>query len=308
MTLVVDGEQPSRIDDVEWLADVRPTQPIMLVAFEGWNDAGDAATQAVDFLRRRSRSQPMARVNAEPYFDFTTARPRIEIDLDGERRIQWPDSTLYAGSLGGSGTDVVFLLGVEPQLRWRSFCSRVVEVAKHLDASLVVSLGALLADVPHSRPVEIYGSADDVELAEELALTPSTYEGPTGIVGVLQHACRDAGLRSASLWAAVPSYVPGASSPKAALALISRLQELIGFSLSTTELEIAAASYERQVSELVEEDDDTLAYVRELEQHYDDDERLADDILDLPGLDSDGPVAAAALVEEVERFLREQPG
>ncbi len=301
MASVVEGEQPARIDDVEWLADIRPARPIMVVAFEGWNDAGDAATQAVDFLRRRSRSRPMARINAEPYFDFTTARPRIEINLDGERHIRWPDSMLYAGSLGGSDTEVVFLLGVEPQLRWRSFCGRVVEVAKSLDASLVVSLGALLADVPHSRPVEIYGSADDVELAAELALTPSTYEGPTGIVGVLQHACRDAGLRSASLWAAVPSYVPGASSPKAALALIGRLRELLGFSLSTTELEIAASSYERQVSELVDEDEDTLAYVRELEQHYDDDEHRGD------VLDRDGPVAAAVLVEEVERFLREQP-
>ncbi len=288
------------MDDIEWLGDIRPARPIMLVAFEGWNDAGDAATQAVDFLRRRSRSRPLAQINAEPYFDFTTARPRIEIDLDGERRIRWPDSTLYAGSLAGSGTDVVFLLGVEPQLRWRSFCSRVVEVAQSLDTTLVVSLGALLADVPHSRPVEIYGSADDAEVAAELALTPSTYEGPTGIVGVLQHACRDAGLRSASLWAAVPSYVPGASSPKAALALIGRLRELLGFSLSTTELEIATASYERQVSELVEEDLDTLEYVRELEQHYDDGEH--------PALDTSGPVAAAALVEEVERFLRDQPG
>jgi len=293
---VVDGERSSQIDDVAWLSDARPNRPILLAAFEGWNDAGDAATQAVDFLRRRSRSEAMATINAEAFFDFTTARPRIEIDGHGERRIEWPDSTLYRGTLRGTDTDVVFLVGVEPQLRWRSFCARVVDVAKTLDTSLVVSLGALLADVPHSRPVEIYGSADDPKVARDLALNPSTYEGPTGIVGVLQHACRDAGLRSASLWAAVPSYVPGASSPKAALALISRLQEIMGFSLSTTELEIAAASYERQVSELVEEDQDTSAYVRELEDHYDDDDQ-----------DHDGPVSAAVLVEEVERYLRDQP-
>ncbi|MDH3752574.1 MAG: PAC2 family protein [Acidimicrobiia bacterium] len=282
---------PPEIPDVTWATDTLPEQPAVIVAFGGWNDAGDSATQALSFLQQRTNATPLARIDAENFFDFTTARPNVVLATDGERGLEWPETEFSSGVLPGSDRPVVFVRGIEPQLRWRTFCDRFVRVSKTFDASLVVTLGALLADVPHTRPVEVYGSADDADVAGFLGLSPSSYEGPTGIIGVVNHISRMNGLRSASLWASVPSYVPGAGSPKAALALVERLRMLLEFSLSTTELEIAAAAYERQVSELVDDDEDTAEYVAELEEHYD---------------SGEPEESAELLVEEVERFLRDQ--
>lgn len=209
------------------------------------------------------------------------------------RRVDWPENALYHGELPGTERDIVLLLGIEPNLRWRTFCTTIAGLAGELGVELVVTLGALLADVPHTRPAPVTGSASDPNLVQELGLTYSRYEGPTGIVGVLHDACGTAGLPSASLWAAVPHYASLASSPRAALALCTRLAALIGASFELGELEQAAEAYERQVSEAVAQDEETEAYVRELERRRD---SLGEE-LELPSGDT--------LAAELTRFLRD---
>ncbi|MBA2438094.1 MAG: PAC2 family protein, partial [Acidimicrobiia bacterium] len=257
------------MDAVRWADGERPRldRPVVIAAFEGWNDAGDAATLAAGWLAARWAPSPLADIDPEEFFDFTATRPRVQLDDDGERTIEWPANSFTVGA--GSGMDTVVLLGTEPQLRWRSFCAQVVGVADAIGARLVLTLGALLAEVPHDRPTPMVGTATDEAVIERLELTRSTYEGPTGIVGVLHDACARAGLASASLWAAVPAYVPGAPSPKAALALVERSAEVLGVAVTATDLEIAAAAYERQVSEVVAEDEDMTDYVGRLAERFD---------------------------------------
>lgn len=281
-------------DDLRWLQPNRELRdPVLVVAFEGWNDAGDAATIAARHLAERFDATPLASIDPERYYDFSTTRPLVHLDEDRNRSITWPENELLAGRAPSSSHDVVVLLGLEPQLRWRTFCEQVIGAARTIGASRIVTLGALLADVPHTRPVEVYGATDDPVLREQLDLSTSSYEGPTGIVGVLSTEAAAAGFSTASFWAAVPSYVPGAPSPKAGLALVHKVCELLGTSVFVTDLEIAAAAYERQVDELVTEDDDTSEYVRDLEEAWDLD--AADDLDDDPEL----------LVAEVEEFLRD---
>jgi predicted ATP-grasp superfamily ATP-dependent carboligase len=284
------GAPSGRLEHLRW--DHRPPveRPVMVIAFGGWSDAGDAATTAVQFLAERWQARPFADIDPEVFYDFTSTRPSVHIDEHGERRIDWPENTFSAATL--DGIDVVTMAGVEPQLRWRTFCDQVLGVARALDARMVVTLGSLLAEVPHSRPVSVFGTSDDPEVMAELDLSPSRYEGPTGMTGVLHGACHHAGVRSAALWAAVPTYVPSAPSPKAALALVERTMRLLALPAELTELQIATAEYERQVSELVAEDDETTDYVAALEERYDEE----------PDSIEDG----ASLVDEVERFLREQ--
>ena len=244
------AENPA--DDLNWLRatpDLR--DPVLVVAFEGWNDAGDAATIAARHLAERFDATPLASIDPERYYDFSTTRPLVHLDEDRNRSITWPENELLAGRAPSSGHDIVVLLGLEPQLRWRTFCEQVVAAARAIGASRIVTLGALLADVPHTRPVEVYGATDDPVLMDQLDLAASSYEGPTGIVGVLSTEAAAAGFSTASFWAAVPSYVPGAPSPKAGLALVHKVCELLGTSVFVTDLEIAAASYERQVDELI---------------------------------------------------------
>ena len=204
----------------------------------------------------------------------------------------WPATEVYAATIPGTEQDVLLIIGTEPQLRWRTYCSELTEVAQEVGARLCLTLGALLAEVPHTRPTPIVGTAYDPDVAEGLSLQPSQYEGPTGIVGVLHDAWRQAGLTSASLWATVPAYVPGAPSPKAALALVERAAAMLQTWVPTTDLEIASASYERQVSELVDADEETATYVQSLEERHDVEPGV------LP--------SAESIAEEVERFLREQ--
>jgi proteasome assembly chaperone (PAC2) family protein len=285
------GHRP-KSGHVRWSRSPHVERPILVAAFEGWNDAGDAASTAVRHLRDRLMARPFAELDPEDFFDFTSTRPTVEI-LDGhQRRLHWPSTELCANDTAGRGT-VVTLLGSEPQLKWRTFCDEIVSVARAVDARLVVVLGALLAEVAHTRPTEVFGTSYDAELADDLGLEPSNYEGPTGIVGVLHSACLDAGIPSVSLWASVPSYVPGAPSPKAALALVRRTLELLSIDVPVTDLEIASAAYERQVSRLVSEDDETADYVSQLESRFDDG-------------DDDDELDPEVLVEEVERFLRNQ--
>lgn len=277
-----------------WLDQPSLREPVLITAFEGWNDAGDAASIAAAHVADRWDASPLAEIDAEHFYDFSVTRPLVQLDDDRRRSLTWPTNQFRAARVPGAAHDVVVLIGLEPQLRWRTFCEQVVGAARVLDVSRVITLGALLADVPHTRPVEVYGSTDDQAMMDELELAPSSYEGPTGIVGVLSSACRDAGFATASFWAAVPSYVPGASSPKAALSLVHRVCEVVGTSVYATDLEIASASYERQVDELVAEDDDTAGYVADLEEAW-----------DASGGDDDLDDDPDTLVAEVERFLRD---
>jgi proteasome assembly chaperone (PAC2) family protein len=274
------------MEHLRWSEQPELRQPLLLAAFEGWNDAGDAATTALRFLVERWRARPLATIEAEAFFDFTTHRPHVRLDDDGRRSIVWPRNRLLFASVAGLG-DVILLDGTEPALMWRTFCRQVLAVTTRFDVRMALTLGALISDVPHSRPVDVFGSSSDTDLSARYGFEPSSYEGPTGIVGVLQNELRDAGVPSASLWAAVPSYVHGSPSPKAALALVDKVANILDVGLPTTDLQIATAAYERQVNNLISDDDDTADLVRRLEERYDE---MSD---------------PAGLVEEVEQFLRE---
>ena len=268
--------------------------PILIAAFRGWNDGGQGASLATGYLAKLWDATRFAEIEPENFFDFQATRPHVSLEDGVTRRIDWPSTVFYHGRQPGQGRDVILLLGIEPNLRWQTFTDLIVDFIKGLQVELVISLGALLADVPHTRPCPVTGSASDQELVERLGLSASRYEGPTGIVGVLHDACRQAELPSASLWAAVPHYVSLTPSPKAALALCERLADLIEADIDTTELAEAAENYSEQVSEAVASDPDTAAYIEELEQRAD---TLADEA-DLPSGD--------ALAAELTRFLRER--
>lgn len=286
------GDRPfPALEHLHWSSRPRLHRPVLVAAFEGWNDAGNAATTAVRYLAEQWSAKPFAAIDPEIFYDFTTTRPHVQIDDEGRREIIWPENQLSAISVNDE-LDVITLTGTEPQLRWRTFCTQITGLAQLFDARLVVTVGALLAEVPHTRPTPVYGAAYDDEVTSELGLMPSRYEGPTGIVGVLHAACRDAGLRSASLWAAVPTYIPSAPSPKAALALVERTAKLLSVTSSTDELEAATAEYEEQITELVDAEDETRDYLHQLEEAYDENEGLLGE--------------TETLVEEVEQFLRDQ--
>jgi len=275
---------------------VRPelTRPVLIAAFRGWNDGAQAASLAAGYLAKTWGAERFADVDPEGFFDFQATRPHVSLEEGVTRRIDWPETAFYHARPDGLDRDVVLLLGIEPNLRWRTFTELLVGVARDLGVELMITLGALLADVPHTRPSPVTGSASDEELVQRLGLSASRYEGPTGIVGVLHDACRRAGIPSASLWAAVPHYVSLTPSPRAAVALCERLGGLIGVEIDVDELEEAAESYEEQVSEAVASDEETAAYVEELERRADQLEESSD----LPSGD--------ALAAELTRFLRER--
>lgn len=236
-------------------------------------------------------SEPLATIDPEDFYDFTASRPNVHFDATGRRVIDWPGVTVVQGH--GAGPDVIVVLGVEPQMRWQSFCAQIVGLAQKLNAQLMITMGALLADIPHTRETSVVATSDQSEVIERLGVQRSGYEGPTGIIGVLNQAAMRAGIPCVSLWAAVPAYIPAAPSPKAALALVKRCADLLAVSVITTDLEIASAAYERQVNEAMEDDEDIRTYIRELEERY-----SAPEEMDVPRPD--------LLVEEVERFLRDQ--
>ena len=276
--------------------DRRPelTRPVLVAAFRGWNDGAQAATLAAGYLAKTWGAERFAEVDPEDFFDFQATRPHVSLEEGLTRRIDWPETAFYNARPDGLDRDVVLLLGIEPNLRWRSFSDLVVSLAKDLGVELMITLGALLADVPHTRPAPVTGSATDQELVERLGLSASRYEGPTGIVGVLHDVCRQREIASASLWAAVPHYVSLTPSPRGALALCERLGTLIGATVDGDELEEAARSYEEQVSEAVASDEETAAYVEELERRAD----QLEETTELPSGD--------ALAAELTRFLRER--
>ncbi|MGV3759654.1 MAG: PAC2 family protein [Actinomycetota bacterium] len=281
------------MEHVRWALRPELHRPVAIAAFEGWNDAGDAATSAVRYLIDRWDLDPVAEIDPEEFYDFTSTRPEVRLDEDGHREIEWPATEVFAGPTPHAG-DVIIVVGAEPQLRWRTYTRELTELVQDLGAHLGITVGALLAEVPHTRPTPVVGTAERPDLIPGFDLRRSTYEGPTGIVGVLHDSWRRAGLDAASLWGTVPSYVPGAPSPKAALALVERITALLRTSVVTTDLEIAAASYERQVTELVEADEETSTYVADLELRHDREP------------DPDQLPSAESIAEEVERFLREQ--
>jgi proteasome assembly chaperone (PAC2) family protein len=299
------------VDPVTWHRRPQLRRPVLVASFEGWNDAGDAATTAVRHLQDSWGAEPFASLDPEEFHDFTEDRPVVRL-VDGlTRELQWPEHTLSSCSLPAADRDVAFLVAVEPQLRWRTYTGLVVGVAEELGCSLVITLGSLLSDTPHTRPVKITGTAHDPQLALRLGLSRSRYEGPTGIVGVLHDQLGRAGLASASLWAQVPHYVGRNPSPPAALALVERTAALIEAEVDTTELRAAAAEYLAEIDEVVNGDDEARQYVRGLEAA--EDEPAGDDPLllgDLRRPEDDGVILAGAdeLAAEVQRFLREQGG
>ena len=291
-----DRDMIEHLDEAPELRD-----PIMIAAFRGWNDAGDAASFAADHLARVWSAKKIARIDPEEFYDFQAVRPQVEL-VDGiTRRITWPSNEFYAGRVEGSAHDVLLLVGTEPNTRWKTFSALLVEMARRHHVGLVITLGALLADVPHSRPVHITGTAVDEELVRRLGLFRSRYEGPTGIVGVLHDAFSAASVPSASLWAAVPHYLAVTPNPKAALALVEKTVQLVKAPAEVDDLERAAAAYDERVAEIVGSDEDVQAYVRLLEERADERDREEQmDPSDLPSGD--------ALAAELERYLREQGG
>jgi predicted ATP-grasp superfamily ATP-dependent carboligase len=268
----------------------------MVCAFRGWNDAGDAASSAVSFLASSLEARRFASFDSEEFYDFQANRPCVRFAEDGGRKITWPTVEIFEAPAPRAPRDLVLVQGVEPSMRWRAFSAHIVDLAEALGVQVVVSLGALLGDVPHSRPVAMTGHASDPALMERLGIQASNYEGPTGIVGVLHAACAEAGLPSVTLWAAVPHYVAAASNPKAALALLRRLEGLIGVSVDVSELESAAADYERQVGLAVQSDPEIQAFVERLEQAAESEEQIIPE--EVPSGDM--------LAREFQRFLRQR--
>jgi predicted ATP-grasp superfamily ATP-dependent carboligase len=270
--------------------------PVMVAAFRGWNDGGQGATLGGGYLARQWGAEQFAEIESENFYDFQAVRPHVSLEEGLTRKLEWPENTFLHAPIPGLDRDAVILLGVEPNLRWKTYSGLVLELAQDLGIELVVTLGSLLADVPHTRPAPVSAAASDPSLVEELGVEPSRYEGPTGIVGVLLDACRREGIPSVSLWAAVPHYVSLAPSPRAALALCRRFGELVGTEVDVEELEQAAEEYAEQVTEAVASDAETAAYVEELERRVDMMEAAEEQ--ELP--------TGESLAAELTRFLRER--
>jgi predicted ATP-grasp superfamily ATP-dependent carboligase len=268
--------------------------PLLVCAFRGWNDGGEAASTAAAYLRDRWGAERIGDIDPEEFFDFQVTRPTVRLEGGVTRRIEWPPNDFFHAAL--PERDVILFLGIEPNVRWRTFTDAIVETARDLEVDTTVVLGAFLADVPHTLPTPVAGSAPDARQAAELGISASGYEGPTGIVGVLQDSAARAGFPAYSLWAAVPHYLPGGPNPKAALALVRKIATLAGVSVETDTLSRAAGAWEEQVTETIEENEELQAYVQRLEAGAG--ERQG--TIDIPTGD--------ALAAELEQFLREQRG
>jgi proteasome assembly chaperone (PAC2) family protein len=269
--------------------------PALVCGFKGWNDAGDAASSAVSFVGDALGAREFATIDPEDFYDFQATRPRITMTESQTRSIEWPEVKLYEVRIPRAPRDLILLSGHEPSFRWRTFTGLIVELAEAIGVQLVVTLGALLADVPHTRPVSVTGFATDPTLVSRLNLSQSSYEGPTGIVGVVHDACHRAGIPSASLWAAVPHYIAASPNPKASLALIRKLEGLVGVVVDAGELESATAEYERQVNAAIQHDPDIQAFVEKLEAAANED---LPDQFDLPSGDS--------IERDLQRFLKQR--
>ena len=279
------------MEHVEWSEQPDLNNAILLAAFTGWNDAGDAATEAVGYLSRRYECRRVATIDPEYFYDFASVRPNVRLEGD-ERRIDWPVNEVRVGELH-DGRPLITVLGIEPRLRWRTFSEALVTIAGQLSVKTVVTLGALLTDTHHQAPVDVIGASNNEVINLELALPPTQYEGPTGIIGVLNDTFHRANFDSLSFWAAVPSYIGHNPSPKAALALVQRVVDFLDIPLGATDLQIAAASYDRQINELVDSDPNLAEYAQQL---LDDTDEEFNDLEDNP----------QAMIDELEQFLRQQ--
>ena len=283
--------------DIDWKPELE--RPVLIAGFTGWNDAADAASVAVGALENSWEARRFGGFDGEEFFDFQATRPQVKL-VDGvTREIEWPENALSATQANlqaAGGRGVVLLSGPEPNFKWRTFSAAVVELAKALEVDLVVTMGALLADVPHSRPVSVAANSQDASLVDTLGLSASRYEGPTGITGVLHRVCADAGLPSVSFWASVPHYLPAVPSAPAALALLDKLSGLLGMDVDTGELERTAETYQEQVSVAVSQDSDLSSYVSMLEERFD--SQADQGPRHLPSGDE--------LAQELEGFLRDQ--
>ena len=268
----------------------KPTSPALIAAFEGWNDAGEAASGVINHLGIAWQATPIGAVDPEEFYDFQVTRPVLEVADGRTDRLVWPTTRLSLAQPEGLGRDLILVHGIEPNMRWRAFCDELVSAFTELDVELVILLGALLADSPHTRPVQVTAAATDTVLAAQLHVEPVDYKGPTGIVGVLQHACAAAGIPSVSLWAAVPHYVSQAPSPKATLALLRGVEDVLDTTLPLADLPEEARAWERGVDELAEQDTEVAEYVKTLED--------AKDATELPEASGD------AIAREFERYLR----
>jgi proteasome assembly chaperone (PAC2) family protein len=264
---------------------------VLVVAFEGWNDAGDAATGAVRLLQEQLELVPLASVDPEDYYDYQFTRPTVAANDDGRRVIRWPGSTLYGPAVdAGEEPSVYLLLGIEPSRSWKNFTAEVLDAALAVDVTAVVLLGAMLADVPHTRPISIFTTSENPDVRRALAVERSTYEGPVGILTVISDAAEALGLPTVSVWASVPHYVHNAPSPKAVLAIVDKLEELVGVEIDRGELISDSAEWEQGIDALAEEDDEMATYIQQLEQ--------ARDTVESP--DASGE----AIAQEFERYLR----
>lgn len=265
-------------------------RPVVIAAFEGWNDAAESATGVVDHLMRVWNAKVVAAMDPEDYYDFQVNRPTVGIDDNGFRKLTWPSTHVAVASPPELDRDVILIRGIEPNMRWRQFTEELLTTVDELGGELLVTLGALLSDSPHTRPIPVSGSATEADLLDRLSLEQSTYEGPTGIVGVLQEACIRIDMPAVSYWAAVPHYVAQPPCPKATLALLGRLEDLFEVPIPLDDLPDEARAWERGVDELAEEDEDVAEYVRSLEESR--------DTADLP------EASGEAIAREFERYLK----
>src|SRR3954468_19170122 len=288
------------MDHVEWRERPQLRSPALICAFKGWNDAGEAASAALDFMIERFEAREVARIDPEEFYDFTAVRPTVQMSEGRARTIEWPSNVLHAARVPGTDRDLLLFQGAEPSLRWKTFTSAVVDMARQLDTETVVTLGALLADVPHTRDIPMTGICSDADLVERLGFQQSTYEGPTGMEGCMHHAFTNEGLPSVSLWASVPHYVAAAPNPKAALALIRSFEGVAGVAVEALDLEESAADYERQVSAAVASDPEVKSFVERLEQTLDEAQ---------PDMPPERIPSADAIARDFQRFLRQRgPG
>jgi proteasome assembly chaperone (PAC2) family protein len=285
------------VEALRWEGDVPALRsPVLVAAFAGWNDAASAATTALEAVAISLEAERVAELDPEDFYDFQVTRPTIRMTEGLTREVDWPENSFFAATVPAAERDLVLLSGIEPNMRWRSFAEAVLEVAERLDAEMVVTLGALLADVPHTRAVPITGLASDPELVDRLSLDRSNYEGPTGIVGIIHDACRRRGLTSASLWAAVPHYVAAVPNPKAALALLRRLEGFTGIAVEASELEDAMDRFETQVDRAVASNPEIEELVRRLEAEQ----------ADEPNLGGGEVPSGDAIARDFQRFLRQR--
>jgi proteasome assembly chaperone (PAC2) family protein len=276
-------------------------RPVLIAAFSGWNDAAESATTAVRYLATTFSAEKFAEIDPEEFYHFGLSRPyvRYKTGSETEREIVWPATEFAVARGTGLPRDLITAVAIEPHLKWRAYCAAVLDLARRCEATLVLTLGALLAEVPHTRPVRISGSASDPELAARLAVRPTRYEGPTGIVGVLNTACQEGGLASATVWANVPHYVSGIENPKAALALVRRVLTLLNLEADLGDLEEASRQYDQNLAEIVAQNAKIKAYVAKLESRDTEEAEAA------KPRGSDLP-PASELVAEIEQFLRQQ--